>query len=115
MSRLQSATTVAAALAARVAVVDQVFGGPRERVVGSEDLSFEHLARNSETGQYFESIQKMLVKECLEMCEDHAKKNEYKMLDERFEKRRKLEVHDDSTNRTTIARLLRFRTRNLVM
>merc|ERR1711974_461089 len=72
-------------------------------VVDSEDLP---LNISRETLQ-----QKNLVKKCLEMFAEIAeKKDDYKKFYEQFGKCLKLGVHEDSTNRTKIAELLRWHT-----
>merc|ERR1712153_104774 len=54
-------------------------------------------------------IKKNLVKKCLEMFAEIAeKKDDYKKFYEQFGKCMKLGVHEDSTNRTKVAELLRF-------
>merc|ERR1712025_1222627 len=56
-------------------------------------------------------IKKNLVKKCLEMfTEISEKKDDYKKFYEQFSKPMKLGIHEDSTNRTKIAELLRFNT-----
>merc|ERR1712181_97104 len=56
-------------------------------------------------------IKKNLVKKCLEMFAEIAeKKDDYKKFYEQFGKCLKLGVHEDSTNRTKVAELMRFHT-----
>merc|ERR1712083_1113386 len=56
-------------------------------------------------------IKKNLVKKCLEMfAEISEKKDDYKKFYEQFSKNIKLGIHEDSTNRTKVAELLRFHT-----
>merc|ERR1712147_116282 len=56
-------------------------------------------------------IKKNLVKKCLEMFAEIAeKKDDYKKFYEQFGKCLKLGIHEDSTNRTKIAELLRYQT-----
>jgi len=56
-------------------------------------------------------IKKNLVKKCLEMFSEIAEKSDdYKKFYEQFGKCLKLGVNEDSTNRTKLAELLRFRT-----
>merc|ERR1712046_5240 len=56
-------------------------------------------------------IKKNLVKKCLEMFAEIAeKKDDYKKFYEQFGKCLKLGVHEDSTNRTKVAELLRWHT-----
>jgi len=52
-----------------------------------------------------------LVKKCLEMfTEISEKKDDYKKFYEQFSKNLKLGIHEDSTNRTKIAELMRYNT-----
>merc|ERR1712072_74986 len=54
-------------------------------------------------------IKKNLVKKCLEMFAEIAeKKDDYKKFYEQFGKCLKLGVHEDSTNRTKVAELMRY-------
>jgi molecular chaperone HtpG len=54
-------------------------------------------------------IKKNLVKKCSEMFAEIAeKKDDYKESCERFGKCLKLGVHEDSTNRTKVAELMRY-------
>merc|ERR1712167_344422 len=56
-------------------------------------------------------IKKNLVKKCLEMFSEIAeKKDDYKKFYEQFGKCLKLGVHEDSTNRTKVAELMRYQT-----
>merc|ERR1712031_2753 len=56
-------------------------------------------------------IKKNLVKKCLEMFAEIAeKKDDYKKFYEQFGKCLKLGVHEDSTNRTKVAELMRYQT-----
>merc|ERR1712122_172237 len=62
-------------------------------------------------GKILRVIKKNLVKKCLEMfAEIGEKKDDYKKFYEQFGKCLKLGIHEDSTNRTKIAELLRFST-----
>jgi len=56
-------------------------------------------------------IKKTLVKKCLEMFNEITENEEdYKKFYEQFGKNLKLGIHEDTTNRTKIADLLRFHT-----
>merc|ERR1712007_217683 len=57
----------------------------------------------------FDSIKNNLVNKCLEMFAEIAeKKDDYKKIHEQFGKCSKLGVHEDSTNRTKVAELMRY-------
>ena len=52
-----------------------------------------------------------MVKKCLEMFAEIAeKKDDYKKFYEQFSKNIKLGIHEDSTNRTKVAELMRYHT-----
>jgi molecular chaperone HtpG len=56
-------------------------------------------------------IKKNIVKKCLEMfAEIQENAEDYKKFYEQFSKNLKLGIHEDSTNRTKLADLLRFHT-----
>ena len=56
-------------------------------------------------------IKKNLVKQCLEMFAEIAeKKDDYKTFYKQFGRCLKLGIHEDPTNRTKIAELMRFNT-----
>ncbi|CAK0869261.1 unnamed protein product, partial [Prorocentrum cordatum] len=71
------------------------------------NISRETLQQN----KILRAIKKNLVKKCLEMFVEIAeKKDDYKKFHEQFGKCLKLGVHEDSTNRTKVAELMRYHT-----